>query len=475
MITREQAEAAYAAGPEAVVTLLMEQGQQVDALAERVKELEARLKKNSRNSHKPPSSDGLARRRVQTREASGRRPGGQKGHPGRTLAMVAEPDRVVLHSPDACPGCGTSLEGQPGAVTARRQVIELVPKLYQVIEHQTLSVHCPHCQHPATGTFPEHVTQPVQYGSHLKGLALYLQVYQLLPYERTQELLQDVVGVGLCEGTLERIRSQGAAQLAPVAQAIRSALAGAAVVGFDETGVRLAGRTQWLHSASTATLTEYNVHARRGSAAMDELGLLPVFEGIAVHDFWASYFRYGCRHAMCGGHLLRELKGIGEEAEQAWARDMASLLRQIKTAADEARQAGALTLDAMAQGAFVQRYETILAAGLAANPPPLRTDKPGPPKQTPAKNLLDRLDKHRDSVLLFMRDLRVPFDNNQSERDLRMAKLQQKISGCFRSADGAAAFCRIRAYISTLRKQDLPILAALRATLDGVPLMPALT
>lgn len=476
MLTREQAQAVYDEGREAVVTLVLELGTQVDVLAERVKELEVRLNKNSRNSHKPPSSDGLARRRVHTREKSGKRAGGQPGHPGATLQMVEQPERTERHLPTACPACGGALVKDEAHLVERRQVIDLPPKLLEVVEHQVLEITCPGCQTVVRGVFPEGVTQPVQYGDGVKALAVYLQTYQLLPYERSAEMLSDVFGAAMSEGTLDNARGTSAANLVPVEAAIKTAITSAPVAQFDETGARVAGQTQWLHNASTARLTYYQVHPKRGTEAMDAIGILPAFGGIAVHDCLASYFGYDCQHGVCGAHLLRELKAVAEEGpSQVWAADMRTLLVSIKDAVGERRDAGEVTLDARRQAAFAQAYDDLIAAGHQANPRRERFRKWGRVRQTPATNLVERLDKRRDAVLMFMRDFRVPFDNNLSERDLRMMKVKQKVSGCFRSAAGAAAFCRIRGYISTLRKQGLPVLASLRTTFTTSPVMPDLS
>jgi transposase len=475
MLTREQAQAVYDEGRDAIVTLVLEFSTQVDVLAERVKDLEARLNKNSRNSHKPPSSDGLARRRVQTREKSGKRSGGQVGHPGATLQMVETPDLTERHLASACPGCGGSLAVETARVIERRQVIDLPAKLLEVVEHQVLEMTCPGCQAVVRGEFPAGVTQPVQYGDGVKSLGVYLQAYQLLPYERSAEMLSDVFGAAMSEGTLDNTRGTSATNLVPVEAAIKTAITGAPVVQFDETGARVAGQTQWLHNASTSRLTYYQVHPKRGTEAMDAIGILPAFGGTAVHDCLASYFGYGCQHGVCGAHLLRELKAVAEEGPaQVWAADMRTLLVSIKDEVGERRDAGEVTLDARRQAAFAQTYDDLIIAGHQANPRRERLRKWGRVKQTPATNLVERMAQRRDAVLMFMRDFRVPFDNNLSERDLRMMKVKQKVSGCFRSAEGAAAFCRIRGYISTLRKQGLPVLTSLRTTFTASPLMPDL-
>jgi transposase len=358
----------------------------------------------------------------------------------------------------------------------RRQVIDLPPKLLEVVEHQVLEIACPGCQTVVRGVFPEGVTQSIQYGNGVKSLAVYLQTYQLLPDERTAEMLSDVFGAAASDGSVNNWRTTSATNLLPVDGAIKTAITGAPVAQFDETGTRVGGQTQWLHNASTPRLTHYEVHPRRGTEAMEAIGILPVFSGIAVHDCLASYFGYGCQHGACGAHLLRELKAVAEEGpSQVWAADMRTLLVSIKDAVGERRDTGEVTLDALPQAAFAQAYDDLITAGHQANPRRERFRRWGRVRQTPATNLVERLDKRRDAVLMFMRDFRVPFDNNLSERDLRMMKVKQKVSGCFRSAEGAAAFCRIRGYISTLRKQGLPVLASLRTTFTTSPVMPDLS
>jgi transposase len=482
MMTRDEILAVYAAGPEPVVALveallarLTQQEEQLHALTTRVQELEARLAKDSHNSHQPPASDGLARKPKSLRASpTGRRPGAQPGHRGTTLRWVATPDHQEAHVPATCHQCGTALGAVAPRRVERRQVHDLPPLQLQVTEHQAQTKVCPACQATTTAPFPVGVEQPVQYGPRLKALAVYLQEYQLLPLARTRELLADLFGSAPCEGTLAAARWQCHLRLAPVEAAIQQALQRAPVAHFDETGVRVGKQTQWLHQAGTATLTYYAVQPQRGRTATDRIGILPTFRGTAVHDAWPSYFGYACRHALCNAHLLRELTFVAEQGDQPWAREMIGLLCEIKAAVAAAQTAGQTRLVAAEQERWEHRYQTLIATGLARNPPPIPTGKRGRPKQSPAKNLLDRLDKHRAAVLAFMHDFAVPFDNNLAERDLRMVKVQQKISGCFRSAEGAAAFCRIRGYISTLRKQGDHLLTALQTVFAGQPYSPQL-
>lgn len=495
---RADIEAVYAQGMAAVVDLVLglvgrvatqneqlaaqearlgAQEQQIGALTARVKDLADRLATDSHNSSKPPSSDGFAQKKARSlRQKSGKKPGGQPGHPGTTLRFSETPNEVLIHRPVACRGCGEALAGEPATGTERRQVVDLPPLSLTVVEHRAERTACPRCGVTTAAEFPDAVSQPVQYGPRLHALGVYLIEYQLLPYDRANELLTDVFGGAPAEGTLVQAVGRCAAGLVETEAAIKEALRQAAVGHFDESSLRIAGQRQWLHVASTATLTHYGVHPKRGKEASDAQGILPDFGGRAVHDGWAAYQQYDCTHALCNAHHLRELTAIAEHDQQSWAAEMKTLLVTIKTAVDQARAAGAECLPEPTRQTFRAQYHALLADGLAANPPPAAAlpRKRGRPKQSKAKNLLDRLSTHEHAVLAFLEDFRVPFDNNQAERDIRMLKVQQKISGGFRSPAGAADFCRIRGYVSTLRKQGQQILTALHQVFLGTPIVPDL-
>jgi transposase len=299
---------------------------------------------------------------------------------------------------------------------------------------------------------------------------------QLVPLGRVQQLLHDLVGVRLGRGTLVRWIQQASRVLAPVEAEVTEALRRAPVLHVDETGVRRGGKLAWGHVACTPTLTRYAVHAKRGGEATDALGLLPEFTGVSVHDGFKTYQRYTrCRHALCNIHHLRELTFLEEQYQQGWDTDLKTLLLEMKAAVEPARAQGHLQLPDAMHAAFVTRYRALLAVGHAANPPPeTRPRQRGRVKQTPARNLLERLWLGQEQVLAFLDDLTIPFDNNQAERDLRTLKTQQKVSGCFRSDPGADAFARLRGYLATLRKQGQPLLAALQTVFAGRPLYPAL-
>lgn len=452
---------------------------QVELLAARVEELQARLAKDSHNSGKPPSSDGLARMTRKTkslRKPSGKKAGGQLGHRGETLRLVATPDTVVEHRPPTCAACQASLEGATVVLRERRQVRELPVVRLVVQEHQALHVRCPVCQAVTVGAFPAEVASRAQYGPRLRALAVYLVEAQFVPFGRTQQLLADLLEVQLARGTLVGWVQQAARAVEPVETQIKAALRRAAVLHNDETGVRRGGRLVWAHVASTSRLTHYAIHTKRGSEATDAIGILPDFRGVSVHDGFGSYRTYtACRHALCNVHHLRELTFLEEQYQQAWAKDLKDLLWAMRTAADLARAQGLRQVPAAWRGPLLARYRDLLAVGLAANPPPAtrrRAGQRGRLAQSPARNLLERLVFGQDAVLAFLDDLTIPFDNNQAERDLRGLKLQQKVSGCFRSDAGAEAFARLRGYLATLRKQGQALLAALQTAFAGQPLYP---
>jgi transposase len=455
--------------------MVEQQREQIAALLERVQELEARLAKDSHNSSKPPSSDGLARKTKSLRRRSGRKPGGQLGHRGETLHLVATPDLVVEQRPTVCAGCQAPLTAEAPVVGRdRRQVHDLPPLRLMVREEQALHVRCPTCQAVTAGRFPAEAPSRAQYGPHLRALVVYLVQQQLVPYGRVRALLADLFGAQLSLGTLVEWVQQAAVTLLPVEAAIKAALTRVPVLHSDETGVRRAGSLAWAHVASTARLTHYAIHAKRGTQATDAIGILSDYTGVSLHDGWVPYWAYHqCRHALCNIHHLRELTFLEEQYQQPWAKELKALLLSMKAAADQARAHARSRLPSPERAAFVQRYHELVAAGLAANPPPhRRAGQRGRLKQTPARNLLERFVLGQDHVLAFLDDLTIPFDNNQAERDLRMLKVQQKVSGSFRTIRGAEAFSRIRGYLSSLSKQGVALLAALETIFAGQPLYP---
>lgn len=459
--------------------IVAEQREQIERLGAYIRDLEARLAKDSHNSSKPPSGDGLRRKTKSLRAPSGKKAGGQLGHRGETLRLVARPDTVVEHRPSVCRHCQMPRAAAAVVLRERRQVQELPPVVRLLVEeHQALHVRCPHCEQISVGTFPPEVPSRAQYGARVRALAVYLAEQQHLPLGRVQQLLADLVGLRLARGTLVGWIQQAARALEPVERQIKAALSRAPLLHHDETGVRRAGRLAWAHVTSTARLTHYAIHAKRGREATDAIGILPAFCGVSMHDGWGSYAVYtACRHALCNVHHLRELTFLEEEYHQAWAKELKGLLREMKAATAQARAGGQLHLPPAARALFIDRYQALLALGLAANPPPAghqrRPGQRGRMAQSPPRNLLERLLLQQDQVLAFLDDLAIPFDNNQAERDLRGLKIQQKVSGCFRSERGAEAYATIRGYLATLRKQGQSLLVALHTVFAGQPLHPA--
>ena len=447
--------------------------EQVAALEAQVQHLLGRVAKDSHNSSKPPSSDRMTRRTRSQRVRSGRATGGQPGHPGRTLAQVATPEVQVQHRPAACGFCQCSLDEVEGQVVERRQVHD-VPKFQLVVtEHQVEAVRCPRCHQVTRGSFPPAVCGPAQYGPQVRALAVYLNQYQLLPEARTCETLADLLGCTLSDGTVVRWVQEVAERLAPTVAVIADLVVASRVQHADETGVRIAGQLHWLHVNSTRWLTHLAWHRQRGQQALETIGILPRFRGWAIHDRWASYDRYACLHSLCKAHLLRDLTFLAEEAGQVWAADLKMLLTDLHAAVCEWQQQGVRRLASPEREDWLAQYFQLLAQGYAAQAPPApaRVGKRcGRSRQSPAKNLLDALLHRAEQVLAFVEDGTIPFTNNQAEQDLRMAKVQQKISGTFRSTAGATAFCRIRSYLSTMRKQGHAMLPALKAVCLGRPL-----
>ena len=441
-------------------------------LEARIAELEARLNRTSRNSSQPPSMDGF--RRVKSPRKTGERPpGGQKGHKGQTLEIVDNPDEIEVYPVQVCQGCGASLVAEQAVKIERRQVHDDEVRI-QVTEHHAEHERCPHCGRMNRADFPSDVQFPVRYGQNLKALMVYLCVYQLIPYDRIRETFSDIFGRTLSTRTLVNAVQESYRNLAGVEEQIRELLTGSEVIHVDETGMRVTGIQQWLHVASTDFLTWYGHHKKRGERATDDMQILPRFKGTMVHDFWASYFRYPGRHAICNAHLLRELNGISENYQHAWSQDLHALILEINQEVDAAPvKSRSLGLSKIAD--FEARYLRILESGLNEIPSPdipESKEKRGRKKQSKAKNLIDRFRNFYHEILAFMYNFSIPFTNNLAERDIRMAKVQQKISGTFRSEEGAAAFCRIRGYISTIRKNERPVLDSLVGAFQGAPFIP---
>jgi transposase len=460
----------------ALVEELLPLKKQVEELSLQVKQLESRVSKDSHNSHLPPSSDRFARQKKtkSLRQQSGKKPGGQPGHEGNTLYQVSDPDRRVMHSVETCVCCQQDLRSVPPMVVERRQVLDLPPKRVIVVEHVAEQKVCPNCQAVTHAPFPEGVSAPVQYSPAFGAVGVYLTHQQHLPYARACETIQDLIGPAMTVGTLQALVERCAEHLKPIEEQIKEQLSGAKVMHQDETGLHVMGKRLWVHVAATARLTHYAVHSKRGADALDAIGIMAKFTGVSIHDGWSPYWQYLCQHALCNVHHLRELTFLHEQHHQDWASKMITLLTSMNTVVKEAREAGRESLDTKAMAQWKARYQALLQEGWQANPPDPPDGKVtrGRRKQSAARNLLHRLDTHQEAVLLFLERFDVSFDNSQAERDIRMVKVQQKVSGGFRSLPGAQAFCRIRGYLSTLGKQGAHLLTALELALAGHPVSP---
>jgi transposase len=491
-MTREEILAVHAQGPEAVValaTMLLARGAALEvanaALAARVSALEAQLARDSHTSGRPPGADPVRRTRS-LRGKSGKRPGGQPGHRGTTLTLRAAPDAVVTHAPAACHACGAPFAAAaPNAEAGsaeRRQVFDLAPPRLVVTEHRVAHGRCPRCGAWTAGAFPPDVTATVQYGPEVRALAVYLTTQQLLPVARASALLGHLAGRPVSPATVLAAGRRAATALAPVAAHIRAGLTRAAVLHVDETSAVVGGERWWLHVACTPALTHYAVLPRRGRAAYAAIGLLPRFTGTVVHDGCQAFGTapapapaYPCTHALCGAHLLRALTFLAEAYHCRWAAALARTLRAMKAGVARAKAAGRPALAPAALRRYRRRYAALVAAGEAAEPPPVR--RPGTTRgklaRTPAARLLLRLRRDQAWVLRFLDDVAVPFDNNEAERDLRMMRVEEKVAGGFRTPAGAATFATLRGYVVTARKQGRSALDALRDLFAGHPFMPA--
>lgn len=461
---RNEILAVYHQGPEAVIQLVESLFARIEKLEARVQQLENQGKKNSKNSHKPPSTDEFYKPKPKSlRQKTNRKPGGQPGHVGHTLERVEHPDHIVVHSVTDCSSCGSSLEHVPVLHHEKRQVFDLPPLQIEVTQHEAEVKACPYCNTKQVAVFPAEATCPVQYGPRIKTVAVYLTHYQLLPYERTAEFFHDLFEQPISKGTLVTFNRNIGDSLADFEESVHQELLKSPVIHFDETGIRVEGKRHWLHVASTSHATAYRIHPKRGKEAMDAMNLLPSFQGTAVHDAWSPYFSYSSKHALCHAHHLRELTAMWEEYGQVWAHDMIAFLLLGKEVKEEDATSCVANLDRWKAGyarLLTRAEEELRRSGWDA--PLAETGK-----QHPAKNLYDRLTRYTEEALAFLADPLVPFDNNQAERDVRMVKTKQKISGTFRSDHGPQMFCRLRGLISTARKQGRNVLQTLERAITG--------
>jgi transposase len=442
---------------------------EVASLKMEVADLRGQLAKNSRNSSIPSSAEGLKKTKSMRKKGT-RPPGGQPGHKGSTLEKSADPDYIVDHPlPPICDLCGAALNED--VVTETRQVFDLPPVALEVTEHHIHRTRCA-CGQVHRSEFPSDVVAPVQYGPGVKALAVYLTQHHMLPVARTAQLLSDLYGLPISRGTIQTMIGEAGALLAPTVAGIADAIARADVAGADESGYRVAGKLNWLHTAVTDALTWMGMHAKRGKIAFEAFGLLGRIKGTLVHDGWASYRELECNHALCNAHHLRELTFVHEQCVQPWAKRMIDLL---VAAHHETKATHGLPLTPTRIQAIRADYEAVLIEGAAANPAQPANGKRGRTAQSVPFNLLRRLRDHADDVLRFTTDPRVPFSNNLAEQAIRMPKVKHKIAGCFRTFEGAQAFCTIRSYLATIQKQHFDIFPSLVQAFQGFVPQPRFT
>jgi len=444
----------------------------VAELRAQVADLAARVKQNSKNSSKPPSSDGLGKPAPKSlRKKTGRKPGRPKGQPGATMELTDHPDHVIRHEPPACGTCGTGLAGARQTGAERRQVTEIPPVKAEVTEHQMIERECPCCGERTKADAPDGVTAPVQYGPRAAALGTYLWHGQFLSRDRACAALAEMFGCAPSPGALAAQARKIAGLITPALTAIIGALAGADVAHFDETGFRVAGKLAWVHSASAGKFVLVTVHPKRGREGMDAAGVLPAFAGIACHDAWKPYDGYDgvAGHALCGAHLLRELIAVtetGTEDDVIWAQQAIDALLTLNQAAAAARDAGHRAIDPEMLEKQSRWYREAADAGIVLNA--ARRSKLQKKRNALATRMRDRADDY----LRFARDLRVPFDNSEAERVIRMSKLRIKVSGSMRSMAGAETFCAIRSYLATASRHGISWLDALTRAAQGDPWIP---
>ena len=457
-------------------SMLQGQAKQIATLQSQVVELQSRLNKNSRNSSKPPSSEGLNKPAPKSLRIAGQKPsGGQKGHVGSTLSQVTEPNKLVVHNvPDQCQACQREL---PFAyVNETRQVFDLPVLKFEVTEHHAMQAICS-CGHVHTAEFPAGVNASVQYGARAQAAMVHLNLNHAVSVQRTAALMKDFFDLAVSQATVIKAAQAGADILRPTVQDIGQAIARSAVAHADESGLRVAKKLHWLHVLATDTLTWTGCHPKRGGEAFESLALLQQFKGVLVHDGWMPYKALECQHALCNQHHLRELTYLLEELGQAWAGDMIELLSHAnhldnlncadgRTPNYDSQQYQSEVRDLRAL------YDAILAQAQAQNPTAPATGKRGRPKQSKATNLIGRLRDYSDDVWRFMTQPDVPFTNNLAEQTVRMPKVKQKVSGCFRTLAGAQTYCVIRSYCATMHKQRVKIFDSLVAAFKGSPPQP---
>lgn len=447
-------------------------------LQEQCSQLSQQQSLNSTNSSKPPATDGYQKPKPKSQRAStGKKSGGQPGHPGHHLKPVSDPDSIVPNPLTICPcGCGSDLTKHPVICQETRQVFDIPEQKYHVTEYMIEFKICPTTGLEVKSSWPEDVDAPVQYGRRLRACLTYLSVQQLLPLARISQMCADLFGLPVSEASIQAAIKSTEKSLIPFSQAVIKHIQQSPVVNVDESGLRINQKLNWLHIVCSKSATWYGVHAKRGQEAIKDFAFLLAYQGTLIHDCWAPYFELACKHGLCNAHILRELTFVHEELDQSWAAKLHQLLLDMnQDVMDHKNRNTNLTPKELARRR--RRYRKLLQEGRDANPlnPPPVVKKRGRKKQTKTQNLLDRLEKYEAYVLAFLHDFNIPFTNNQAEQDIRMNKVKQKVSGCFRTLHGAESFLSIRSYVSTVRKCGHQVFPALLAAISGSPIIPDFT
>lgn len=461
-----------------LTTVISQQTATIEKLTETIKtqqeenfRLKEQLNKNSKNSSKPPSSDGFNKPTPKSlRKKTGKKQGAQKGHVGKGFTLTKEPSETLEHIPAACKGCPDFGSCVSCSISAKRYEVDIIIDT-KVILHKTLSYQCPKLgDRVITGEFPSYINSTMQYGNNLQALAISLNTLGMVSINRTHDLLSGLFCIPISTGTIHKMVTECAKRLQPTVEKIREKIAEASVAHFDETGLRVHKTNYWTHSASTTDLTHLSLQDKRGSGGMEASRVLPYFNGIAVHDCWLAYWKFSyIKHAVCCAHLLRELTGIIENAPtQIWAKEMIDLLLKMKEVRDKAVYMDKEKLSYYHLNSFHKDYLRILEAGRNMNPiPEKKKGKRGRHGKGKTRSLIERLFNYKESICLFTKNFSVPFDNNQAERDIRMIKVKMKVSGCFRTTEGAESFLTIMSYLGTAKKKGIRPMLALQKVFSG--------
>ena len=468
-MTRDEFHTIYEQGESATFALFQQ-------ILSRLSAVEENIAKNSGNSSKPPSSDGLSKPPLKPmpqslRTKTGKKPGGQKGTAGKTLLPVEKPDHIVMHRPESCWHCQISLQEADEITYLRRQVFEMPEPRIVVTEHRAMRLRCFCCGKETQGSFPKNVLHPVQYGPYLLGFATYLHSVHMLPFARCVQILQNITMAPFSVGSLSHALSIASTKLESFDGQLQEALDQVGHKHADETGSRVAGKLHWIHVRCTKTLCRLFRHTNRGSMALKDLS---EYRGTLMSDFYSSYVRLSCSHQFCGAHLLRELMFTQEVLGQGWAGSLKMVIERMVSCCHQARKQGVISV--RNADALCSEFDHWVEEGLARNPlmvSPMK--RRGRLAKGKVRCLLERLRDYRTEYLAFLFDLSLPFTNNEAERDLRMFKIKSKISGCFRTEAGADVFCRLRSYILTCQKQGMPLLESLSSVFVGNPIMPDLS